>query len=293
MPIVAQGGTVTLRANVGHSNGNPADDPALTLTILDTPGDPVAGFPVAIPPIVRDDLGAYHYVWAVPALLPVGDYTATWDATVDSADAGGSEQVEVVTPGTIAVSFVSIAEVRALIRSRLSDVDLQTVIDREEAWLAEPGRVGPLTGERIDSFTPGLGDTPLYLRRRAESVVLTDDGRTMAASEFLFTPSTGMIRRIWTSDLATDPPWRQVYLGWQGTVTATYTPADEAAVKLAIIELVRLATGETGYDSETIGDYSYSRGASSGRLSRAGLARSILVKRPAYSMRLHSAMEPA
>ena len=188
-------------------------------------------------------------------------------------------------------SLTSIAEVRALVRSRLSDADLQVVIDREEAWLA--GRVGPLTGERTDTFTPGLGDTPLYLRRRAESVVLTDASRTLAASEFLFTPSTGQIRRIWTPDLTNEPPWRQLYLGWQGTVTATYTPADEADVKRAVIELVRLATGETGYDSETIGDYSYTRGASAGRLNRAGLARSILVKRPAYSMRIHSAMEPA
>ena len=188
-------------------------------------------------------------------------------------------------------SVTSIAEVRALVRSRLSDADLQVVIDREEGWLA--GRVGPLTGSRTDTFTPGLGDTPLYLRRRAESVVLTDSGRTLAASEFLFTPSTGQIRRIWTPDLQGDPPWRQLYLGWQGTVNATYTPADEADVKRAVIELVRLAVGETGFDSETMGTYSYTRGASSGRLSRAGLARGILVKRPAYSMRIHSAMEPS
>ncbi len=188
-------------------------------------------------------------------------------------------------------SVVSIAEVRALVRSRLSDPDLQVVIDREEAWLA--GRVGALTGSRTDTYMPGLGDTPLYLRRRAESVVLTDAGRTLATSEFLFTPSTGMIRRIWTPDLQDNLPWRQLYLGWQGTVTATYTPSDEADVKRAVIELVRLAVGETGYDSETIGDYSYTRGASAGRLSRAGLARSILVRRPAYAMRIHSAMEPA
>jgi len=187
-------------------------------------------------------------------------------------------------------SVTSIAEVRALVRSRLSDPDLQVVIDREEAWLA--GRVGPLTGERTDTFTPGLGDTPLYLRRRAESVVLTDDGRTLAASEFLFTPSTGMIRRI--VGYLSDPP-RYLYVAgaWQGTVTATYTPADEADVKLAVIALVRIALNESGYQSETIGDYAYDLGAATDRPSRAGIARSILVRRPAYSMRIHSAMEPA
>ena len=102
-----------------------------------------------------------------------------------------------------------------------------------------------------------------------------------------------MIRRIWTPDLAGDPPWRQLYLGWQGTVTATYTPTDAAAVKRAVIELVRGTVGETGLDSESIGDYSYTRGESAGRVGRAGLARSILLRRPAYSMRLRSAMEPA
>jgi hypothetical protein len=187
-------------------------------------------------------------------------------------------------------SLVSIAEVRALVRSRLSDPDLQAVIDREEAWLA--GRIGSLTGERTDTVTPGIGDTPLFLSRRAPSVVLVDAGRTLAASEFLFTPSTGMIRRIWAPDLSSGAPWRQLYLGWQGTVAVTYTPSDEAGVKSAVIGLVRLTVGETGFASETIGDYSYTRGVSAGP-NRAGLVRSILIRRPAYSLRIHSAMEPA
>ena len=76
-------------------------------------------------------------------------------------------------------------------------------------------------------------------------------------------------------------------------MTATYTPADAAAVKRAVIELVRGTVGETGLDSESIGDYAYTRGESAGRVGRAALARSILLRRPAYSMRLRSAMEPA
>jgi hypothetical protein len=213
----------------------------------------------------------------------------TWYRTRVS-NAAGTTFSAYSAPRSPVTSLTSLAEVRALVRSRLSDIDLQTVIDREEAWLT--GKVGPLTGERTDTWTPGIGDTPLYLSRRAPSVVLTDAGRTLAASEFLFTPSTGMIRRIWTPDLQGDPPWRQLYLGWQGVVSATWTPSDEAEVRRVVIELVRLATGETGFDSETIGDYQYTRGASSGRLSRAGLARSILVRRPAYSMRIRSGMEP-
>lgn len=187
-------------------------------------------------------------------------------------------------------SLVSIAEVRALVRSRLSDVDLQDVIDREEAWLAE--KVGALTGVRTETYRPDLGGTPLYVRRRTSSLVLTDDGVTLVADvDYLFTPSTGMIRRVsWVEQVA---PWRQLPLAWRGIVTVTYTPTDAATVKAAIIALVRGTVGETGMDSETMGDYSYTRGESAGRTSRAGLARSILLRRPAYSMRLHSAMEPA
>ena len=188
-------------------------------------------------------------------------------------------------------SFATIAEVRALVRSRLGDGDLQDIIDREEAWLAT--KVGTLSGERTDAFAPGLGDTPLYLPRRAESVILTDGGRTLAASEFLFTPSTGQIRRIWTPALTGDPPWRQAYLGWQGTVTARWTPSDGATLTRAIIELVRGTVGETGMESETIGDYAYTRGTRAAGLSRMALVRTILLRRPAYSMRLHPTWEPA
>ena len=201
----------------------------------------------------------------------------TWYRTRIS-DAAGTTFSAYSDPRSPVTSLVSIAEVRALINSRLSDVDLQAIIDREEAWLA--GRVGPLAGERTDTYRPGLGDTTLYLRRRSESVEVADNGVALTAdTDYLFTPSTGALRRQ--------------TLAWSGVVTVTYTPSDEAAVKRAVIELVRGTVGETGLDSESIGDYSYTRGESAGRVGRAGLARSILLRRPAYSMHLQSAMEPA
>lgn len=172
------------------------------------------------------------------------------------------------------MSLVTLGDVRALVKSGLSDPDLQAVIDREEAWLAS--RIGALTGERTDTFTPGA-DAPLYLRRQAASVVLTDAGVAVAADQFTFTPSAGQIRRIYGS--------------WKGPVTVTYTPTDSATVARAVIELVRGTTTETGYESESMGDYSYSRGEA--RTSRAGLLRSILLRRPAYSMRIRSGWEPS
>jgi hypothetical protein len=176
------------------------------------------------------------------------------------------------------MSLLTFAEASALISTSLGDADFQGVIDREEAWLA--GRIGALTGERTDTFTPGIGDTSLHLRRRTDSVVLTDDGSPLVAgTDYLFTPSTGQIRRL---------------VGyWSGSVTVTYTPSDAAEVKRAILELIRGTVGESGYDSETIGDYSYDRGASSGRLSRSGLARGILIRRPGYSLRLRTGWEPS
>ncbi len=186
-------------------------------------------------------------------------------------------------------SFVSIAEVRALVRSRLSDSDLQTIIDREEAWLA--GKIGVLSGSRTDTFRPGVTNTPLYLSRLTDSVTVTDNGVAVSAADLLFTSSTGCLRRVvgvypWPYPIPAT--W---YPSWQGAVAVTWTPTDGAAVTAGVINLIRLTTSETGFDSEQIGDYSYSRGASAGRVSRAGVVRSILLRRPAYSLSLRSTLE--
>lgn len=180
------------------------------------------------------------------------------------------------------MSLVSLAEVRALVNTGMGDVDLQALIDREEAWLA--GRVGPLAGERVDTFRPGFTDTVIYLRRRTDAVVVTDNGATLVAdTDYVFTPASGSIRRGTTTSPA----------AWQGVVTVTWTPTDEADVKRAVIELVRGTLGETGFESETIDNYSYTRGESASRVGRGNLARSILLARPAYSMRIRAGWEPA
>jgi hypothetical protein len=185
------------------------------------------------------------------------------------------------------MSLTSIAEVRALVKSRLTDVDLQTIIDREEAWLA--GKIGQLSGERTDTFTPGTTNTPLYLSRRTESVAVTDNG--VAVTELLFTPSTGCLRRVVGVYPWPYPQSETWYPSWQGVVTVTWTPSDGAAITAGVINLIRGTIGETGFDSEQIADYSYTRGASAGRVSRVGVVRSILLRRPAYSLSLRSTAE--
>ncbi len=171
------------------------------------------------------------------------------------------------------MSFVAVSEVRALVDTGLDDVNLQDVIDREEGWLA--GRIGALTGERTDTYEPGLSDSPVYLPRRAESVVVSDNAVSVA--DFRFTASSGMVRR--TTGY------------WSGPVTVTWTPSDYEAVQRAVIELVRDTVSETGFESESMGSYSYSRGNSAVR--RLSVVRSILLRRPAYSLRLRSSLEPA
>jgi hypothetical protein len=186
-------------------------------------------------------------------------------------------------------SHTSIAEVRALVRSRLSDGDLQDLIDREEAWLV--GKIGALSGERTDTFRPGTTNTPLYLSRLTDSVSVTDNGAVVAAADLLFTPSTGCLRRVTGVYPWPYPAPETWFPSWQGAVAVTWTPTDGAAVTAAVIELVRGTVGETGMDSETIGDYSYTRGASAGRVSRLGLVRGLLLRRQAYSMSLRAVAE--
>lgn len=224
-----------------------------------------------------------------PLVAGVTIYDVWDDAGVETdwyrtrvSDALGTTFSVYSVPRSPVTSVTSLAEVRALVTTSLSDVDLQAIIDREEAWLA--GRVGTLAGERTDTFRPGLADTTLYLRRRTDAVAVTEDGVALAPDvDYVFTPANGALRR---------GTWN-VPMSWSGPVTVTWTPSDEAAVKRAVIELVRGTLGETGFDSEGIGDYSYTRGDSAGRLSRSNVARSILLSRPAYSMRLRSSWEPA
>ena len=175
------------------------------------------------------------------------------------------------------MSLVTLSEVRALVETGLTDVDLQAVLDREEGWLAS--RIGPLTGERTETFRPTLPDAPIYLPRRTDAVVVTDNAVPVPAADLWFVSATGLIRRV-------NAPWT-------GPVAVTYTPIDVDIVKRAVIELVRGTLAETGSDAETIGDYSYSRGDAAVRLGRLALVRSVLLRRPAYSARLRSSLEPA
>lgn len=163
------------------------------------------------------------------------------------------------------MSLVTPAKVRALVDTDLSDADLSDVIAREEAALARV--LGPLSGERTEtlyiSLHPAADELPIYLRRPTDAVTVTDAGVVI----------TGLVRlhaggrAIERTDLGV----------WTGPVATTYTPNDDLECERVVIELTRLTLTETGYLSETIGDYMYSRGARGGAANPTESARSRLI----------------
>jgi hypothetical protein len=143
------------------------------------------------------------------------------------------------------MSLVSLAEVRALVKSNLSDSDLQAVIDREEGWLAT--RIGLLSGSRTETLYPRRGAEHLHLRRSTSSVTVTDDGDAVDVGD-----DYGDYRLLYSGTVV-----ERVGTDWGIKVAVTYEPNDSAAVKAAIIDLIRLRMTDTGFVAERIGQYSY------------------------------------
>ena len=176
---------------------------------------------------------------------------------------------------------VTPAMVRALIDTDLLDADLAAVIAREEAALARA--IGPLAGARTETayitWHPANDGLPVVLRRPTAAVTVTDNAVAVAGVTL-----RGDGRVVERTDGGR----------WAGPVALTYTPNDTLEVERVVIELVRLTLTETGYLSETIGEYSYQRGARGGALNpteaaRGKLVASLLPHTPPHTMRLESA----
>lgn len=138
--------------------------------------------------------------------------------------------------------LVTTDEVEALISPGIETDALEDVIAREEAWLAR--KIGPLTGMRTVTLRPDLASGPLTLRRPAASVLVTmGEG--------------GLVEATLGSDgLTILPP---SLTRWVNPVVVTFTPTDEAEVKRAVIDLVRLAVTTSPYSQEGSEGHSYSR----------------------------------
>jgi hypothetical protein len=148
------------------------------------------------------------------------------------------------------MSLVEPAEVTAQVSSGVETDTLQSIIDREEAWLAR--RVGGLSGERAQSFAP-TGYT-IRLPRTTDDVDVSgvDPANVVLSDQRYVTVAH------WGS--------------WP--VVITYTPNDELEVKQAIIDLCRITLTNSPYNTESADVHSYTRGASPDSL-REAIARRI------------------
>lgn len=174
--------------------------------------------------------------------------------------------------------MITVAEARTRGISALptDDVTAQQIIDEQESWLAR--RIGPLEGERTETFYVGLSAThgKLALARYTDEVDVTDAGSDVDPSVFRLVDNGSAIV---LSHSASTRWWRGPY------VTAKYEPNDTNEVRRVLFDLVSLAAAPVGpYNSESIGDYSYSHGLPGSQTdaqTRAALVSSLLPKRDA------------
>ena len=150
------------------------------------------------------------------------------------------------------MGLVSVAELRSVVTSALTDVQLQTVLDREEQEMI--ARTGP-HGDGLDGLTVllcGGAGTTLYLPRSLTSIssvavrqALTDIAQSLAATAYALNGSA-RLERIGG-------------LSWETFVTIVGIPADLHRRKSVLIELVRQALEQTALKSESVaGEYSWS-----------------------------------
>jgi hypothetical protein len=167
--------------------------------------------------------------------------------------------------------MLTVDRARALITTSLTDDELADVIAREEAWLAR--RIGPLDGERVETFMPVAAEA-LQLRRPTSGVTVTDDSGSPVVE-----------LRGWADvHLSTDGA------AWGGTIEVSYTPDDEDEVTRALLTLLRLTVAERAYASESAGVHSYTYDQAMAREMRWEAWRSLLRPGSLSSMRLVSSV---
>ena len=145
-------------------------------------------------------------------------------------------------------SLVSPTDVKALINTALSDVDLQKVIDRVEAQVA--ARIGAPQTDGLETQVArtvrGEGCN-LFLPTEINSVVsIVEDDIELTEDEY----------RIWSAGVIERLP---INASWGDRIVVTYKPVDDRLKRTeVIIDLVRLVIEHTAMKSESVaGEYSY------------------------------------
>jgi hypothetical protein len=128
MSDYAQGGIAHLTVEfLDHPQGSPVDPSAITLTIFQ--GSTTIAGPWTYPgTIVRDLLGLFHYDWSIPQAEPLGSYTASWTATVNSTQRTGYEVFNIVAGFDVITGnpfgWATAADVLSLTGATVSDAQL-------------------------------------------------------------------------------------------------------------------------------------------------------------------------
>lgn len=149
------------------------------------------------------------------------------------------------------MSLVTVSEARVLVPTALNDVQLQAVIDREEARMVQVCGANYVdTDTRITEtiYSPESGY--LYLKRRLTSVFrVTEDSEVLGAAddEYRAYLDQGVLQRL--------PAGTE----WGDEISVIYVPYDDNEHrKQVLIELVRLAIERTAMRRENVaGEYSY------------------------------------
>jgi hypothetical protein len=160
------------------------------------------------------------------------------------------------------MSLVSVAEIKARIKTVMGDADLQTVIDQAEADVVAHYGAHYVDGTTTATETVGGGLASLYLRRPLASVTsIVDDGTTLTSDDYRLWASQGRVERLPRGTL------------WGDVAVIVYKPAnDNTQRKRVIIDLVRLDLERTAMTHESVGgEYSYN--APDWEQERAGVLR--------------------
>jgi len=144
------------------------------------------------------------------------------------------------------MTLVTVDEARALIKTQLDDLQLQTMIDRLEAFIVSKVGLPQTVAEDVE-FTETFhgGTRHLYLARKILSIVtITSDGTSITADEYRLWENEGIIERINGT--------------WGTKIVVVYCPTNDAPLRKQVtIDALRIWIERTSSVSERLGDFSY------------------------------------
>ncbi len=162
------------------------------------------------------------------------------------------------------MSLLTVVELKALVRTSLSDADLQQVITRAEAEVIRLYGAHYVNGTTTVTETLAGATKNLYLRRRIGSVssvteyaTLEDTtGTALTSANYYLWADEGRLQRLPATSVE-GLTWGLMY--WGARVRVVYVPADDNDERReAIVDLCRLQLERTAMRSESVaGEYSY------------------------------------